>query len=108
MPLVRRWCLDMPVVPSMADGAPSPPTAADTSYPCILQRLAGSAMAAPVFRWGGGGGAVAGLRRCLSRRAVHHASVPTEMAAWQIHRYGGTEELQVRLGDLTCMADSEW
>ena len=56
-------------------------------------------MAAPVFRWGGGG-AVAGLRRCLSRRAVHHASVPTEMAAWQIHRYGGTEELQVGLDTL--------
>ena len=51
-------------------------------------------MAVPVLR-GGGAATAAGLRRCLGRRSVHQASVPTEMAAWQIHRYGGTEELQV-------------
>ncbi|XP_043240954.1 reticulon-4-interacting protein 1 homolog, mitochondrial-like [Amphibalanus amphitrite] len=44
----------------------------------------------------GRAGAAASLRRCLvSRRSAHRASVPTEMSAWQIHRYGGPEELQL-------------
>ena len=52
--------------------------------------------------------AAASLRRCLvCRRSVHQASVPTEMSAWQIHRYGGPEELQVRC-DASCDVMLRW
>ncbi|XP_037083533.1 reticulon-4-interacting protein 1 homolog, mitochondrial-like [Pollicipes pollicipes] len=52
---------------------------------------------ARLFAWAG---------RARQRRSVHHTSVPTEMAAWQIHKYGGPEELELttsrRLPPITC------